>query len=70
MKLCNKMERPRGKVLNTLTEIDLMLRIKVFVGNESFKTPPVGETSRTHCSDVIVAHSSTQTASVGLFYKL
>ncbi len=70
MKLCNKMERPREKVLNTLTEMDLMLRTKVFVGNESFKMPPVGETSRMHCSDVIVAHSSTQTASVGLFYKL
>ncbi len=35
------MEWHREKVLNTL---DLILRTEAFVGNDSFKTPPVGET--------------------------
>ncbi len=41
------------------TEIDFILHTKAFVGNDSFKTPPVGETSLMHCSGVILAHSST-----------
>ncbi len=54
------MEWPRGKVLNTLTEMYLILRTKAFFGNYSFSTPPVWETSCMHCSGVILAHSSTQ----------
>ncbi len=38
------MEWHREKVLNTLTEMYLILRTIAFVGNDSFKTPPVGET--------------------------
>ncbi len=41
------------------TEIDFILHTKAFVGNDSFKTPPEGETSLMHCSAVILTHSST-----------
>ncbi len=65
------MERHREKVLNTRTEIYLILRTKAFVGNDSFKMPPV---CRMHCSGVILTHSSTESSnlecSVGLFYEL
>ncbi len=58
------MEWPREKVLNTLTGMYLILCTKAFVGYDSFKTLPVGETSCMHCSGVILAPSSTQTQTV------
>ena len=39
--MCNKMEWHREKILNTLSEIYSILHTKAFVGNDSFKTPPV-----------------------------
>ncbi len=50
-----------GELLNMLREMYLILCRKAFVGNDSYKTPPVGETSGMHCSGVILANSSTQT---------
>ncbi len=55
-----KWNDPGKKVLNSLTEIYLLLCTKAFVGNDSFKTPPVWR-NYLHCSGVILAHSSTQT---------
>ncbi len=73
IKLCVIKWNDTGEKYRT-TEMYLTLRTEAFVGNDSFKTPPVGETSHMHCSGVILAHSSTQSSnlegSVGLFYEL
>ncbi len=55
-----KWNDPGKKVLNSLTEIYLLLCTKAFMGNDSFKKPPVWR-NYLHCSGVILAHSSTQT---------
>ncbi len=58
--MCNKMEWHRETYWTA--EMYLILRTKVFVGDDSFKTPPAGETNCMSCSDVIL--SSNLEASV------
>ncbi len=50
------------------TEMYLILRTKAVVGNESFKTALVGETSGMHCSGV--TFSSYIDSFVSIFYEL